>query len=104
MKYTHIDQTFIDNLPTPTDKIKAEYRADNLPKGFRIEIRKTSKGIGTYRFRTKLKDHNLGRTNALSLEQALQQAAQLIPSPTPPHNPPSPPLPQAPPSFTFTLP
>ncbi len=46
MKYTHIDQTFIDNLPTPTDKIKAEYRADNLPKGFRIEIRKTSKGIG----------------------------------------------------------
>jgi site-specific recombinase XerD len=77
MKYTHIDQTFIDNLPTPTDKVKAEYRADNLPKGFRIEIRHTSKGIGTYRFRTKDKDHNLGRTNALSLEQALQQASQL---------------------------
>ncbi len=103
MKYTHIDQTFIDNLPTPTDKIKAEYRADNLPKGFRIEIRKTSKGIGTYRFRTKLKDHNLGRTNALSLEQALQQAAQLIPSPTPPHIPLSPPIAQASPSCTLTL-
>ena len=103
MKYTHIDQTFIDNLPTPTDKIKAEYRADNLPKGFRIEIRKTSKGIGTYRFRTKLKDHNLGRTNALSLEQALQQAAQLIPSPTPPHIPLSPPIHQASSTCTLTL-
>ena len=78
MRYTHIDQTFIDNLPTPTDKIKAEYRADNLPKGFRIEIRRTSKGIGTYRFRTKDKDHHIGRTNVLSLEQALQLASQLI--------------------------
>lgn len=77
MRYTHIDQTFIDNLPTPTDKIKAEYRADNLPKGFRIEIRRTSKGIGTYRFRTKDKDHHIGRTNVLSLEQALEQALQL---------------------------
>ena len=78
MRYTHIDQTFIDNLPTPTDKIKAEYRADNLPKGFRIEIRRTSKGIGTYRFRTKDKDHHIGRTNVLSLELALQHASLLI--------------------------
>ena len=87
MKYEYIDQAFIDNLPTPTDKIKAEYRADNLPKGFRIEIRNTSKGIGTYRFRTKDKDHHLGRTNAISLEQALQQTIQLIPSSAPPITP-----------------
>ena len=82
MRYTHIDQTFIDNLPTPTDKVKAEYRADNLPKGFRIEIRRTSKGIGTYRYRTKDKDYNIGRTNTLSLGEALelaeQHASQLI--------------------------
>ena len=103
MKYTHIDQPFIDNLPTPTDKIKAEYRADNLPKGFRIEIRQTSKGVGTYRYRTKDKDYKLGRTNTTSLEQALQQAAQLVPSPMPPHISLSPPIVQAPPACTLTL-
>ena len=103
MKYEHIDQAFIDNLPTPTDKIKAEYRADNLPKGFRIEIRNTSKGIGTYRFRTKDKDHHLGRTNAISLEQALQQTIQLIPSSAPPHNSLLPPIVQTPPTLALTL-
>ena len=103
MKYTHIDQTFIDNLPTPTDKIKAEYRADNLPKGFRIEIRNTSKGIGTYRFRTKDKDHHLGRTNTISLEKALQQTTQLIPSSAPPHNSLLPPIVQTPPTLALTL-
>ena len=103
MKYEYIDQAFIDNLPTPTDKIKAEYRADNLPKGFRIEIRNTSKGIGTYRFRTKDKDHHLGRTNAISLEQALQQTTQLIPSAAPPHNSLLPPIVQTPPTLALTL-
>ncbi len=103
MKYEYIDQTFIDNLPTPTDKIKAEYRADNLPKGFRIEIRNTSKGIGTYRFRTKDKDHHLGRTNAISLEQALQQTTQLIPSAAPPHNSLLPPIVQTSPTSALTL-
>jgi integrase len=103
MKYEYIDQAFIDNLPTPTDKIKAEYRADNLPKGFRIEIRNTSKGIGTYRFRTKDKDHHLGRTNAISLEQALQQTTQLIPSSAPPHNSLLPPIVQTPPTCALTL-
>ena len=103
MKYEYIDQTFIDNLPTPTDKIKAEYRADNLPKGFRIEIRNTSKGIGTYRFRTKDKDHHLGRTNTISLEQALQQTTQLIPSAAPPHNSLLPPIVQTPPTCALTL-
>ncbi|WP_010178745.1 site-specific integrase [Glaciecola sp. HTCC2999] len=103
MKYEYIDQAFIDNLPTPTDKIKAEYRADNLPKGFRIEIRNTSKGIGTYRFRTKDKDHHLGRTNTISLEQALQQTTQLIPSAAPPHNSLLPPIVQTPPTCALTL-
>jgi len=103
MKYEYIDQTFIDNLPTPTDKIKAEYRADNLPKGFRIEIRNTSKGIGTYRFRTKDKDHHLGRTNAISLEQALQQTTQLIPSAAPPHSSLLPPIVQTSPTCVLTL-
>ena len=103
MKYEYIDQTFIDNLPTPTDKIKAEYRADNLPKGFRIEIRNTSKGIGTYRFRTKDKDHHLGRTNAISLEQALQQTTQLIPSSAPPHNSLLPPIVQTSATCAMTL-
>ena len=103
MKYEYIDQTFIDNLPTTTDKIKAEYRADNLPKGFRIEIRNTSKGIGTYRFRTKDKDHHLGRTNTISLEQALQQTTQLIPSAAPPHNSLLPPIVQTPPTCALTL-
>lgn len=103
MKYEYIDQAFIDNLPTPTDKIKAEYRADNLPKGFRIEIRNTSKGIGTYRFRTKDKDHHLGRTNTISLEQALQQTTQLILSSAPPHNSLLPPIVQTPPTLALTL-
>jgi integrase len=103
MKYEYIDQAFIDNLPTPTDKIKAEYRADNLPKGFRIEIRNTSKGIGTYRFRTKDKDHHLGRTNTISLEQALQQTTQLIPSAAPPHNSLLPPIVQTSPTCALTL-
>lgn len=95
MKYSYIDQAFIDNLPTPKDKIKAEYRADNLPKGFRIEIRQTSKGVGTYRYRTKEKDHNLGRSDRLSLEEALQKVAQLIPqSSQSPHSPLSPPITQ----------
>lgn len=93
MKYSYIDQTFIDNLPTPKDKVKAEYRADNLPKGFRIEIRQTSKGVGTYRYRTKEKDHNLGRSDRLSLEEALQKVAQLIPqSSQSPHTPLLPPI------------
>ena len=55
MKHTHIDQTFVDNLPTPTNKVKEEYRADNLPKGFRIEIRSTSAGVGTFAFGSKVK-------------------------------------------------
>ncbi|MBE1286094.1 MAG: hypothetical protein GJ671_00005 [Alteromonadaceae bacterium] len=95
MKYSYIDQAFIDNLPTPKDKIKAEYRADNLPKGFRIEIRQTSKGVGTYRYRTKEKDYNLGRSDRLSLEEALQKVAQIIPqSSQSPHTPLLPPITQ----------
>jgi site-specific recombinase XerD len=103
MKYPHIDQHFIDHLPTPTDKIKAEYRADNFPTGFRIEIRNTSKGIGTYRFRTKHKDHNLGRTSNTSLEQALEHAALISAHSSLPNTPLSPPIEQISTPHALTL-
>ena len=87
MKYTHIDQTFIDNLPTPTDKIKAEYRADNLPKGFRIEIRNTSKGIGTIGFAPKIRTITLDGLTQSHLNKPCNKQHNLSPHQLPPITP-----------------
>lgn len=73
-----IDQTFVDNLPPPKGgKPKVEYRAKNFPKGFFIETRATSKGIGTFRFRHNGKDTKIGRSNEMTLEEALEAVKRI---------------------------
>ncbi|NHN38969.1 site-specific integrase [Pseudomaricurvus alcaniphilus] len=74
-----IDQAFLDKgLVVPDGKIKEEYRAKDWPKGFRVETRATSNGIGTYRLRLNGKDIRIGRTDAMSLAEALDIAQPQI--------------------------
>jgi len=77
--FDHIAQDFVDNLPPPSEgKVKAEFRAGNFPKGFRIEVRSTSNGVGTYRIRINGKDIRIGRTNEMALEEAIQKGSALL--------------------------